>query len=575
MNDLSTPAAQTPVDPGPGSSEEALGEHLLAAGKLSRSDLERAWQARHTMGGSLGQVLISLGLVSEIDMYTALAQHAGRRLVLADDFPQERPELAGLNSAFLLAHKLLPMGDVAADAPMPRFVSPNALDAPLAEALRLVFGETPQLDLGLDSEVTGKLQEWLFETENEDEIVAGTPQANEFIEQLRDMASEAPIIRRVNQILAQAVTAGASDVHIENYEDRSVVRIRVDGQIYPVDEIGNHDAPAVVSRIKILSRLDIAERRMPQDGRTRLRVHGRDIDVRVSTVPTMFGESVVMRLLEKNLDLLSLPRLQFSPPNLAAMRELLAIPHGVLLVTGPTGSGKSTTLYASLMSLEGQNLKILTVEDPVEYHLPWLNQVQVQPQIGLDFAHVLRSFLRQDPDVIMVGEMRDGETAGIAVQAALTGHLVLSTLHTNSAVGAIVRLINFGVPPYLITASVIGVLAQRLVRRLCDHCKTPQPPEQAQAAAASLGMDLPHGQVLYEAAGCDACRHTGYRGRLAVHELLVMNDDIRRAILQDGSSISAEQARYSGGNLLRDGATKVLQGLTTSEEVLRVVAQED
>ena len=265
-------------------------------------------------------------------------------------------------------------------------------------------------------------------------------------------------------------------------------------------------------------------------------MHGKEMDSRVSTIPTMFGESVVMRLLEKNFDLLSLESLHFTPPTLKAMRQLLSVPHGIFLVTGPTGSGKSTTLYASMQELEGENLKILTVEDPVEYRLQWLNQVQVQPQIGLTFAKVLRSFLRQDPDVIMIGEMRDGETAEIAVQAALTGHLVMSTLHTNSALGAIVRLINMGVEPYLITASVIGVLAQRLVRKLCEECKQELPADQAQAAASSLGATLPPGQVIYRHVGCSVCRGTGYRGRLAVHELLLMTEGVKKGILERGSS---------------------------------------
>ena len=389
------------------------------------------------------------------------------------------------------------------------------------------------------------------------------------------MASEAPIIQRVNQIMSQAVAVQASDIHIETYEEKSVVRVRVDGELFPIDEIDNKDAPAIVSRIKILAQLDIAERRMPQDGRTKLRVHGKEMDARVSTIPTMFGESVVMRLLEKNFDLLSLESLHFTTPTLQALRQLLSIPHGILLVTGPTGSGKSTTLYASLQELEGENLKMLTVEDPVEYRLQWLNQVQVQPQIGLTFAKVLRSFLRQDPDVIMIGEMRDGETAEIAVQAALTGHLVLSTLHTNSALGAVVRLINMGVEPYLITASVVGVLAQRLVRKLCEDCKSALPQAQAQAAAASLGMKLTEGQVLYRSVGCPSCRGTGYRGRLAIHELLVFTEDMKRRVLESGSTIGGESGVYAAGNLLQDGATKVFLGLTTAEEVLRVARQND
>lgn len=551
-----------------------LGEMLLADQKLSRNDLERALEVQRSMGGRLGRLLISLGLVSEVDVYSALSRQAGLPLVRQDAFPKEKPETSRLNTSFLLANNLLPLGNAEDAESTPDFASVDPKSAALRDALRLVFGDVPRVFFGLESEISGQLNAWYVQ-EPEGEAVADQFEASEFIEHLRDMASEAPIIQRVSHILSQAVAAQASDIHIETYEEKSVVRIRVDGELYPIDEIDNKDAPAVVSRIKILSQLDIAERRMPQDGRTKLRVHGKEMDSRVSTIPTMFGESVVMRLLEKNFDLLSLESLHFTPPTLKTMRQLLSVPHGIFLVTGPTGSGKSTTLYASMQELEGENLKILTVEDPVEYRLQWLNQVQVQPQIGLTFAKVLRSFLRQDPDVIMIGEMRDGETAEIAVQAALTGHLVMSTLHTNSALGAIVRLINMGVEPYLITASVIGVLAQRLVRKLCEECKAPLLPDQAQAAAASLGMAMEEGQVIYRSVGCSACRGTGYRGRLAVHELLVMSEDVKKVVLERGSSLGGGDGAYAGGNLLQDGATKVFKGLTTAEEVLRVARQND
>lgn len=553
-----------------------LGEMLLADQKLSRNDLERALEVQRSMGGRLGRLLISLGLVSEVDVYSALSRQAGLPLVRQDAFPKEKPETSRLNTSFLLANNLLPLGNAEDAESTPDFASVDPKSAALRDALRLVFGDVPRVFFGLESEISSQLNAWYVqESEPEGEAVADQFEASEFIEHLRDMASEAPIIQRVSHILSQAVAAQASDIHIETYEEKSVVRIRVDGELYPIDEIDNKDAPAVVSRIKILSQLDIAERRMPQDGRTKLRVHGKEMDSRVSTIPTMFGESVVMRLLEKNFDLLSLESLHFTPPTLKTMRQLLSVPHGIFLVTGPTGSGKSTTLYASMQELEGENLKILTVEDPVEYRLQWLNQVQVQPQIGLTFAKVLRSFLRQDPDVIMIGEMRDGETAEIAVQAALTGHLVMSTLHTNSALGAIVRLINMGVEPYLITASVIGVLAQRLVRKLCEECKAPLLPDQAQAAAASLGMAMDEGQVIYRSVGCSACRGTGYRGRLAVHELLVMSEDVKKVVLERGSSLGGGDGAYAGGNLLQDGATKVFKGLTTAEEVLRVARQND
>ena len=558
------------------SNGQKLGEILLARQKLSRHDLERALEVQRSMGGRLGRLLISLGLVAEQDVYAALAHQAGLSLVRLDGFPQEKPETAQLNTSFLLANHLLPMGHVVADGPTPAFVSVDPKNPELQNALRLVFGKLPELHFGLESEIATRLDEWYVQSNlQDDENIGETFEASEFIEHLRDMASEAPIIQRVSQILSNAVNAKASDIHIETYEEKSVVRIRVDGEIFPIDEIDNKDAPAVVSRIKILSQLDIAERRLPQDGRTKIRVHGKEMDVRVSTVPTAFGESVVLRLLEKNFDLLSLESLNFTPPTLQAMRKLLAVPHGIFWVTGPTGSGKSTTLYASMQELEGQNLKILTVEDPVEYRLQWLNQVQVQPQIGLTFAKVLRSFLRQDPDVIMIGEMRDGETAEIAVQAALTGHLVLSTLHTNSAMGAIVRLINMGVEPYLITASVVGVLAQRLVRQLCRECKTPMAPEQARLAASSLGEQLGDGIALYKPVGCSHCRGTGYRGRVALHELLMLTDAVKKRVLEKGSSASGVDDAYVGGNLLHDGATKVFQGLTTAEEVLRVARQND
>ena len=553
-----------------------LGEMLLAEQKLSRNDLERALEVQRSMGGRLGRLLISLGLVSEVDVYAALARQAGLPLVRQDAFPKEKPVTSQMNTSFLLANNLLPMRGAEDAESVPEFVSVDPQSTALRDALRLVFGEVPRISFGLESEIAAQLNAWYVQDpEAEDDTVADQFEASEFIEHLRDMASEAPIIQRVSQILSQAVAAQASDIHIETYEEKSVVRIRVDGELYPIDEIDNKDAPAVVSRIKILSQLDIAERRMPQDGRTKLRVHGKEMDSRVSTIPTMFGESVVMRLLEKNFDLLSLESLHFTPPTLKAMRQLLSVPHGIFLVTGPTGSGKSTTLYASMQELEGENLKILTVEDPVEYRLQWLNQVQVQPQIGLTFAKVLRSFLRQDPDVIMIGEMRDGETAEIAVQAALTGHLVMSTLHTNSALGAIVRLINMGVEPYLITASVIGVLAQRLVRKLCEECKQALPADRAQAAASSLGATLPPGQVIYRHVGCSVCRGTGYRGRLAVHELLLMTEGVKKGILERGSSLGGSDGSYAGGNLLQDGATKVFQGLTTAEEVLRVARQND
>ena len=535
-----------------------LGEMLLADQKLSRNDLERALEVQRSMGGRLGRLLISLGLVSEVDVYSALSRQAGLPLVRQDAFPKEKPETSRLNTSFLLANNLLPLGNAEDAESTPDFASVDPKSAALRDALRLVFGDVPRVFFGLESEISSQLNAWYVqESEPEGEAVADQFEASEFIEHLRDMASEAPIIQRVSHILSQAVAAQASDIHIETYEEKSVVRIRVDGELYPIDEIDNKDAPAVVSRIKILSQLDIAERRMPQDGRTKLRVHGKEMDSRVSTIPTMFGESVVMSLLEKNFDMLSLESLHFTPPTLKTMRQLLSVPHGIFLVTGPTGSGKSTTLYASMQELEGENLKILTVEDPVEYRLQWLNQVQVQPQIGLTFAKVLRSFLRQDPDVIMIGEMRDGETAEIAVQAALTGHLVMSTLHTNSALGAIVRLINMGVEPYLITASVIGVLAQRLVRKLCVHCRRQDD------------------EGLWHPVGCAHCRQTGYKGRTGIYELMVADDEVRALVHNRAAESKLFAAATQAGmrTMRDDGQRLVDSGITSAQEVISVTRE--
>jgi len=553
-----------------------LGELLLAEGKLSPPDLERALEVQKSVGGRIGKLLIQLGLVSEADVYAALSLQTGLQLVRLDAFPVTRPDWGSLNAAFLVAHHVLPLGDVRQDAATPVFVTSEPQDSVVLEGLRMALGRRPELRLGLESEIAQRHNDWLeADYPSEEAAVGGAAGAAEFIEHLRDLASEAPIIRRVNEIMDRAVSLRASDIHIESYEDKSLVRARVDGDLVVYDEIDQKDVAAVVSRIKILSQLDIAERRLPQDGRTKLRIRGKELDVRVSTVPTMHGESVVMRLLERNYDMLSLDRLNFRPEVLAALRRMLATPHGILLVTGPTGSGKSTTLYAAMRELPGDALKILTVEDPVEYRLHWLNQVQVQPQIGLTFASVLRSFLRQDPDVIMIGEMRDGETAGIAVQAALTGHLVLSTLHTNSAAGAVVRLMNMGVEPYLISATLVGVLAQRLVRRLCDACKMPLAPEAAAKAAALLGQAAPQGGPIYAAVGCPTCRGTGYHGRLAIHELIDINDEGKKAILGKGADLDGRDFHHVGGNLLRDGAAKVMAGLTTVEEVLRATRQDD
>jgi len=381
-------------------------------------------------------------------------------------------------------------------------------------------------------------------------------------------AAEAPIVRLVDLLILQALKERASDIHLEPGEGLVRTRFRVDGVLRVVHGPPPRLAPAVVSRIKVLAKLDIAEKRKPQDGRFRVTVEGRTVDLRVSTIPTPFGEKVALRLLDAETVLLGMEQLGFAPETLAAFQPLIHLPHGILLVTGPTGSGKTTTLYAALQTINTEEKHILTIEDPIEYQLPGINQVQVNPKAEVTFASALRAFLRQDPNIIMVGEIRDRETAEIAIQAALTGHLVLSTLHTNDAPGALVRLVDMGVEPFLIASSVIGVLAQRLVRVICPQCKTARPPPAE--LAARLG--LPSGATVARGAGCPACQQTGYQGRLGLFELMPMTESLRALVAAKASGpVLREQARAAGMRALwDDGVAKMVAGTTTLEEVLRV-----
>jgi general secretion pathway protein E len=395
----------------------------------------------------------------------------------------------------------------------------------------------------------------------------------EDVEQLRDRASEAPVIRLVNLIIQHAVELRASDIHVEPFESRLKVRYRIDGVLQETEAPPVQLSPAVISRIKLMARLNIAERRLPQDGRIEMRVQGNDLDIRVSTVPTMHGESVVLRLLNRENVVLDFAALGFSEQPLQRLQSVLHIPHGVLLVTGPTGSGKTTTLYTALNSLNTSESKLITVEDPVEYQLEGVNQIHVKPSIGLTFASALRSIVRQDPDVIMVGEMRDLETARICIQSALTGHLVLSTLHTNDAPSSVTRLLEMGVEDYLLTSTLNAVLAQRLVRKLCTQCREAYQPLPEMLRELHLER-LAGGQpvTLYRPKGCSACNGTGYHGRIAIIEVLVLSDAIRRLILQHADAGALRQAAREEGmlSMYEDGCLKALDGTTNIEEVLRV-----
>jgi general secretion pathway protein E len=545
-----------------------LGDVLVASAKLSARDLDRAQAAREEAGGALGAVLVNLGLVSEVDVAQAQAQLLGLQFASSASFPAIAPDIEGLQSEFLRTHNVFPLSldgnrlTVAMATPDDDFVvKAIGLASGLEVTPCVALASEIQRALAANDEVVDADDESAFEADSGD-----------FVEHLKDMASVAPVIRMVNQIIGRVTDLRASDIHLEPFDDGLHVRYRVDGVIYTAEVVAPQHSAAVNSRIKLMAHLDIAERRLPQDGRIKTRVKGRELDLRVSTVPTVHGESVVMRVLDRSSVRYSLDSMGFSPENLAGFNHLLARPHGILLITGPTGSGKTTTLYTALSKLDASAHKIITVEEPVEYQLEGINQIQVHQQIGLSFANALRSILRQDPDIIMIGEMRDGETAQIAVQSALTGHLVLSTLHTNTAAGAIVRLQDMGVEPYLITSSVNGVLSQRLVRRLCDQCKQAYEPAAAERRSTGLdrlGLQTPH---LYKAVGCEQCRQTGYSGRCGIHELLVLDDPMRRAILDglDASTLHNKATASGMRTLYEDGLRKVAAGITSLEELLRV-----
>ncbi|HDR2795437.1 TPA: type II secretion system ATPase GspE [Enterobacter asburiae] len=391
-------------------------------------------------------------------------------------------------------------------------------------------------------------------------------------EDLLNEQSDAPVIRLINAVLSEALKEHASDIHIEVFEKTMSIRFRVDGVLRPVVQPNKKLAALLVSRIKIMARLDIAEKRLPQDGRITLKIGNRNVDVRVSTLPSQHGERVVLRLLDKTSLRLSLDRLDMSADDIRNLKHLIALPHGIILVTGPTGSGKSTTLYALLSALNSPERNVLTVEDPIEYELEGIGQTQVNSRVDMSFARGLRAILRQDPDVVMVGEIRDAETARIAVQASLTGHLVLSTLHTNSASGAVTRLRDMGTESFLLSSSLVGVIAQRLLRRLCNQCKSTHPVTlQQQQLLLAQGIDA---SQLWQASGCSACRQSGYQGRLAIHELLVMTPEIREAVHAEINEQQLEQLqRRNHFSLLANGLRVAAQGLTSLEEVLRVTAE--
>ncbi len=563
-----TEATETlPANAALASLPDQLGELLVRTGKLSARDLDRALSARDETGGVLDQVLVNLGLVSEVDVAQAQAKLLDLAFIPGDEFPAMDLEIEGLQTDFLRTHHIFPLRR---DEQELTVAMSRPDDAFLLKALKMATGLKIIPCVAIESDIDRALASGDAEGDGFDGTL--DTDSGDFVEHLKDMASEAPVIRMVNQIIGRVIDLRASDIHLEPFDDGLHVRYRVDGVISTAEIVSPQLSAAVNSRIKLMAHLDIAERRLPQDGRIKTRVKGRELDLRVSTVPTVHGESVVMRVLDRTSVRYSLEAMGFSTDTLERFNQLLARPYGILLVTGPTGSGKTTTLYAALSKIDADAHKIITVEEPVEYQLEGINQIQVHQQIGLTFARALRSILRQDPDIIMIGEMRDGETAQIAVQSALTGHLVLSTLHTNTAAGAVVRLQDMGIEPYLITSSVNGILSQRLVRRLCSHCKQAYEPDETLLASTGLKRMGLAPQKLYKPVGCEHCRQTGYNGRSGIHELLVIDDPMRRSIIAGHDAAALHHQATGAGmfTLYEDGLRKVAEGVTSLDELLRV-----
>jgi general secretion pathway protein E len=556
--------------------ERSVAARLIAGGKLDEAALDRVLRLQASSEERLEALLVKLGLASERDVAEALGRELGLVIAETVDYP-ETPVLDGkLTSKFMRHSGILPLAE-GAEGLIVAMIDP--LDSYATRAVEMASGRrvVPRIALPSDFEIAytrlydsekaplGQVADTLGEASADEELL-------EDVDRLRDLASEVPVIRLVNQLISRAIDSRASDIHIESLQNRLAVRYRIDGVLREVASPPTRLRAAIISRVKIMAKLNIAERRLPQDGRIRLAVQGREFDLRVSTMPTLHGEAVVMRILDRTSLVQDLSGLGFLDESLEPFLRVLDHPQGILLVTGPTGSGKTTTLYTSLMRLNSPERKLFTVEDPIEYQLEGVNQIQVKPQIGLTFAHVLRSILRQDPDIIMVGEMRDLETAQIAVQAALTGHLVLSTLHTNSASGTITRLLDMGVDDYLVTSTVNGVLAQRLVRKLCPHCREPYHALPELAAQLRLPVAAGERPTLFRARGCERCQGSGYFGRIAVMEFLPVSEEIRRLVLHHATAQEIHRAGAAEGmrSMYEDGMRKAVHGITSIEEVLRV-----
>ena len=550
---------------------------LLENDRLKSNDVKRAVSYQEQHGGDLVTLLVRLGLVSERDVAEAESSLLELPLVRTADLPDEVPDLPGISVRYLKQNLILPIAESNGDLTV---VMANPRDDFACKALSMACGKNIIPQIGIASEIENGIEKLLGGGRSAMgqivESLGGDEDGEiEDVEHLRDLASEAPVIRLVNLIMQRAVEGRASDIHIEPFENRLKVRYRIDGVLQEVEAPPAKSTAAVISRIKIMAKLNIAERRLPQDGRIMHRVQGKELDLRVSTVPTSHGESVVMRILDRESVVLDFDSLGFDDVIRTAFVRQLEMAHGIILVTGPTGSGKTTTLYTALNALNIPERKIITVEDPVEYQLEGINQIQAKASIGLDFAHALRSIVRQDPDVIMIGEMRDLETARIAIQSALTGHLVLSTIHTNDAAGGITRMLDMGVEDYLLTSTINAILAQRLVRTLDPESRESY--EVLPELARELGLaDLSNGEhyQFYRPRPSEV-NPTGYRGRTSILELLEISDSIRRMVMSHATSGELQELAVTEGmrTMYQDGMIKCQKGVTSLDEILRVTQE--
>jgi general secretion pathway protein E len=543
-----------------------LGEMLLARQLVSAEDLERALELQKERGEKIGKILIDGGYCAARDVMATLAEQLNVPLTMIDGPPAVSPETEKLSPRFLRQSRCMPIA--LQDSSMTLAMA-DPLDFETLSAVRTFTGLRIDPVLAYEQEILDAVDKFYGESDRTStpDFEAGDGQAAEDLEHLRDMASEAPVIRLVNAMIAMAVEKRASDIHIEPFEKEFRIRYRIDGVLFAQDNPPRELKAAIISRVKLMAKLNIAERRLPQDGRIKIKTLGREVDLRVSTLPTLYGESVVMRLLDRSAgDFYDLKRLGFDKHMLSRMEYYTSLPHGIFLVTGPTGSGKSTTLYSALKRINHPDKKIITIEDPVEYQMDGINQLHVNTQIGLTFAAGIRHIVRQDPDVIMIGEIRDRETADIAIRSALTGHFVYSTLHTNDAPSAITRLTDMGVENFLMSSSLVSVLAQRLVRMICTHCRVVEGTRYT-----------PEGDSIetYRGAGCEHCFGTGFTGRVGIFELMELNDEIRRMIMAGADAIDLTQAAKRNGmrTLREDGWLKVREGVTTVDEVMRVTQE--